>query len=418
MPINKYDLKSQKNLKLSDHFSVYEFASTSGNKVYSNEVRVDTELVNMLEQIYSHFNCSKIIISSGYRTPAHDKAVGGSGSGYHCTGQAADFCCYDKSGKAIPSSKIVLYLEDINCWGIGYKCGGATNYTHADTRPQSRKWWGDESKNSASIQSINGASSFYTYLGVKNSTTSTSTPSNTITVDKTMSLSSNGLNLIKSFEGLTLTATKAVSSEKYYTIGYGHYGSDVKAGQTITQAQALTLLKSDIKIFEKAVNDAVKVGITQNQFDALVSLCYNIGTGAFKSSDTVKYLNSNKLWHGAADIPSWRKSGGVIVPGLQNRRTKELQLFAEGQDFTLSDNMNVRSSASTSAKIKKVSEVTANGRACCTSSSSGANAVFKSGTVITALTVSVSYSSNKIQIWVKCPSGYICLRDGNEIYAV
>lgn len=416
MSIKRYDFKSQKNVKLSDHFSVYEFASTSGSKVYSNEVLVDTALVQMLEKIYSHFNCSKIIISSGYRTSAHDKAVGGSGRGYHCTGQAADFCCYDKSGNRIDSKKIVCYLEDIKCYGIGYKCGGSQYYTHADTRSSSAKWWGDESKNYRSIQSINGSTSFYTYLGLKSSSP-TSAPNKTAS-DKAMSLSSKGLNLIKSFEGLSLKACKAVSTEKYYTIGYGHYGADVKAGQTITEAQALALLKSDIEKFVKAVNDAIKVGITQNQFDALVSLCYNIGTGAFAASDTVKYLNAGKLWHGAADIPSWRKSGGAILTGLQNRRTKELRLFATGQDFTLCDVMRVRSSASTSSKVKRVSEVTANGRNCCTSSDARAYAMFKSGTVITALDITVTYSRNKIQIWVKCPSGYICLRDGNEIYAI
>jgi GH24 family phage-related lysozyme (muramidase) len=92
-----------------------------------------------------------------------------------------------------------------------------------------------------------------------------------------MEIDKKGLELIKSFEGCRLTAYKCVSSEKYYTIGYGHYGADVSKGMTITQEKADKLLKSDIAKFENAVNNSVKVEITQSMFNALVSFCYNIG---------------------------------------------------------------------------------------------------------------------------------------------
>lgn len=415
MSVKTYSLSMQRNTKLSAHFSVYEFGSTSGNKIYSDVVLIDTALVDLLERIYSHFNCSKIIISSGYRTSAHDKAVGGSGSGYHCTGQAADFCCYDKSGKPIPSSKIVLYLEDIHCWGIGYKCGGAVYYTHADTRASSAKWWGDESKNYRSIQSINGSKSFYNYLGISKSSTSTKIKTAS---DKTMSLSTNGLNLIKSFEGLSLKACKAVNTEKYYTIGYGHYGADVKANQTITEAEALTLLKKDCATFASAVNSAVTVGVTQNQFDAMVSLAYNIGVSAFKNSDLVKFLNAGKPWAATAEIPLWRKSGGAILAGLQNRRQKEMTLFGVGCDYTLSDNMNVRSGAGTNYAVKKVSQLTADGKKHATSTNVNDNAVFKKGTVITAQEIKVIFSTTKIDIWCRCPSGWLCLKQDDTLFAI
>lgn len=422
MSVKTYKYSTQKNTKLSDHFSVYEFASINDSGyLYSDSVLIDTALIDLLEKIRDHFNCSKIIISSGYRTSAHDKAVGGSGSGYHCKGQAADFCCYDSAGKQIDSKKVVCYLEDISCYGIGYKCGGSQYYTHADTRAASAKWWGDESKSYRSIQSINGSTSFYTYLGIsKSSSTSTSNNTNTVktTTDKTMSLSANGLNLIKSFEGLSLKACKAVSTEQYYTIGYGHYGADVKAGQTITQTQAESLLKSDVAQFEKAVNSAITVGVTQNQFDAMVSLCYNIGIGAFNSSDLVKFINSGKPWHAAAEFPLWRKSGGTILAGLQTRRTKELNLFSVGNDYTLNDTMNVRTGAGTSYSIKKVNQLTTDGKKHATSSNANDNAVFKSGTIITAQEIKVIYSTSKIDVWVRCPSGWICLKSGNDIYAV
>ena len=69
-----------------------------------------------------------------------------------------------------------------------------------------------------------------------------------------MGISQSGVDLIKQFEGCRLTAYKVTSSEKYYTIGYGHYGSDVYAGMTITQAQAESMLKSDLVRFEGYVN--------------------------------------------------------------------------------------------------------------------------------------------------------------------
>lgn len=68
------------------------------------------------------------------------------------------------------------------------------------------------------------------------------------------STSKNGIELIKSFEGCRLTAYKAVSTEQYYTIGYGHYGSDVYAGMTITQSQAEDMLSNDLKKYEGYVN--------------------------------------------------------------------------------------------------------------------------------------------------------------------
>lgn len=421
MSVKTYSLSRQGKTKLSAHFSVSEFGSVSGSKVYSDTVLIDTALIDLIEKVYSNFNCSKIIISSGYRTSAHDKAVGGSGSGYHCKGQAADFCCYDSTGNQIDSKKVVCYLEDIKCYGIGYKCGGSQYYTHADTRAASAKWWGDESKNYRSIQSINGSTSFYTYLGISKTNSASTTAASTavkISADKTMTLSTNGLNLIKSFEGLSLKACKAVSTEKYYTIGYGHYGADVKANQTITEAEALALLKKDCTTFVSAVNEAVTVGVTQNQFDAMVSLAYNIGVSAFKNSDLVKFLNAGKPWAATAEFPLWRKSGGAILAGLQNRRQKEMSLFGVGCDYTLSDNMNVRSGAGTSYSVKKVSQLTADGKKHATSTNANDNAVFKKGTVVTAQELKAVYSTSKIDIWCRCPSGWICLKNGDDIYAV
>lgn len=137
------------------------------------------------------------------------------------------------------------------------------------------------------------------------------------------SLSANGLNLIKSFEGCKLTAYKCVPTEKYYTIGYGHYGSDVKVGMTITLKRAEELLLQDCQKFVNHVNTYMdKYNFNQNQFDALVSFAYNIGN--------IKQLTTNgtrTIAQISAKITAYNKSGGKVLNGLVKRRAKEKELF-------------------------------------------------------------------------------------------
>lgn len=137
------------------------------------------------------------------------------------------------------------------------------------------------------------------------------------------SLSANGLNLIKSFEGCKLTAYKCVPTEKYYTIGYGHYGSDVKAGMTITLKRAEELLLQDCQKFVNHVNTYMdKYNFNQNQFDALVSFAYNIGN--------IKQLTANgtrTIAQISAKITAYNKSDGKVLNGLVKRRAKEKELF-------------------------------------------------------------------------------------------
>ena len=97
-----------------------------------------------------------------------------------------------------------------------------------------------------------------------------------------MKTSDNGVNFIASFERCVLTAYKN-PGEKYYTIGYGHCGVDVKAGMEINKVQALAYLKRDLATAEKYVNAYVKSFVpNQNQYDALVSYCYNRGPKGLK----------------------------------------------------------------------------------------------------------------------------------------
>lgn len=140
-----------------------------------------------------------------------------------------------------------------------------------------------------------------------------------------MKISSKGLNLIKSFEGLELKAYKDVVG--VLTIGYGSVGPHVYEGQTITQAQAETLLRKDVERFEKGVTDLVKVSINQNQFDALVSFSFNLGLANLKSSTLLRKLNSLDYLGAANEFVRWNRAGGAVVKGLTRRRMAEKELF-------------------------------------------------------------------------------------------
>lgn len=136
-------------------------------------------------------------------------------------------------------------------------------------------------------------------------------------------LSVNGLNLIKSFEGCKLTAYKCLPAEKYYTIGYGHYGSDVTAGMKITKEQAEELLLQDCKKAIKNVNSFMsKYNFNQNQFDALVSFAFNVG-----SINQLTASGTRTLEQISSKITAYNKSGGRVIAGLVKRRSREKELF-------------------------------------------------------------------------------------------
>lgn len=136
-----------------------------------------------------------------------------------------------------------------------------------------------------------------------------------------MQISDTGLKLIEQFEGLRLKAYK-VGKEKYYTIGYGHNGSDVTAGMTITQEQAEVYLRQDVAEAEAAVNKYSGYGFNQNQFDALVSFAYNVG-----NIDQLTANGTRSIEQISAKLPEYVYSSGVKMQGLVNRRAAEKALF-------------------------------------------------------------------------------------------
>jgi lysozyme len=139
-----------------------------------------------------------------------------------------------------------------------------------------------------------------------------------------MKLSKAGADLIKKYEGCRLTAYLCPAN--VWTIGWGHTGN-VKKGQVITQAQADALFDKDIQRFVDGVNQAVKVEVTQNQFDALVSFAYNCGVGALQKSKLLEYVNKKQFNKASAEFNKWNKGGGKVLQGLVKRRNDEQALF-------------------------------------------------------------------------------------------
>lgn len=159
---------------------------------------------------------------------------------------------------------------------------------------------------------------------------------------KKLKTSRKGRRFIKRHEGLRLTPYKVGPFEKYWTIGYGHYGPDVKPGMVITQHTASRMLTSDLhKDYEPYVRRALPPGAKQCEFDALVSFAYNLGVGAVIDPDLstlAKRLASSegKTYPGRCriyrdELPRWNKGGGQVLPGLTERRKDEVRLATKGR---------------------------------------------------------------------------------------
>ena len=157
MPINHYDYND--STQLSPHFNAREFRCSCGG---SHETLIASELVDKLEALYTALNCSKIIVTSGYRCPDHDKAVGGTSSGQHTKGTAADVCCYGQDGQPISSKAVCCKAQDLGFGGIA-NITAAYQYTHLDVRTGYR-WLGDETKGNGTV-----TDDFYKYFGIEKS---------------------------------------------------------------------------------------------------------------------------------------------------------------------------------------------------------------------------------------------------------
>ena len=151
----KFDDQTQ----LSPHFNAREFRCQCGQP---HETLIASELVDKLEALYTALNCSKIIVTSGYRCPEHDKAVGGTSSGQHTKGTAADVCCYGQDGQPISSKTVCCKAQNLGFGGIA-NITSSYQYTHLDVRTGYR-WLGDETKGNGTV-----TEDFYKYFGIEKS---------------------------------------------------------------------------------------------------------------------------------------------------------------------------------------------------------------------------------------------------------
>ncbi len=147
---------SNDRTQLSAHFNVQEFKCKCGQ---SHDILISDELIQKLEELYIALGCSKIIVTSGYRCPDHDKAVGGTSSGQHTKGTAADVCCYGQDGQPISSKTVCCKAQDLGFGGIA-NITTSYQYTHLDVRT-SGKWYGDEVHGNGTV-----TEDFYKYFGI------------------------------------------------------------------------------------------------------------------------------------------------------------------------------------------------------------------------------------------------------------
>ena len=139
-----------------------------------------------------------------------------------------------------------------------------------------------------------------------------------------MKTSPKGIALIKEFEGLRLKAYLCPGG--VWTIGYGHTAG-VKPGMVISEAQAEEYLKADLISFERYLN-GLGLALNQNQFDALISFIYNVGTGNFSNSTLLRKVRANPQDNSIMDeFLRWVYSKGRVLSGLQRRRLAEMKLY-------------------------------------------------------------------------------------------
>lgn len=256
-----------------------------------------------------------------------------------------------------------------------------------------------------------------------------------------MKISQRGIDLIKEFEGCRLTAYK--DAVGIWTIAYGHT-KNVKQGMKITQEQAEELLKEDLAEYEAKVEKYNKYNWNQNQFDALVSFAYNIG-----SIDQLTSNGRRAIKTISEKILEYNKAGGKVLEGLTRRRKAEKALFDEavkadlsgikdeltnlsadsekgqekassevrspyivGQTYTINVNtaLNVRKGAGKSFGLVGYSNLTQDGK----NHSNGGSAL-KNGTKVLAQEVKVI---SPTEVWIKIPSGWVCAIDGEKKHIV
>lgn len=239
--------------KLSPNFCVSEFRCKCGG---AHNILVDTVLVDRLQKLVNVLGASKAVITSGYRCSAHDRAVGGNGSGQHTKGTAADVVFYDKSGKPISTKLVACKAQDIGFNGIA-NIDSTYQYIHLDVRSVG-KWYGDEVKGTGSSVTNN----FYTYYGIERSDSSI----------KALQTALNTMGAKLTVDGIC--GVKTLSAAKKFIVDKASKGKIVKWVQDKLNSLGYDCGKADGVAGDKTMN-----AIYKWQSD------HNLGRGYLGGSD-------------------------------------------------------------------------------------------------------------------------------------
>ncbi|MEZ6133398.1 MAG: DUF2272 domain-containing protein [Pirellulaceae bacterium] len=297
----------------SAHFALAEFHCRDGTQVPEDLRGNVQEVMDNLEVLRGELG-EPITVNSGYRSPSYNTRIGGAERSQHLCGRAADI-----KVKNFTPRQVHAKIEELIGSGRMRQGGlGLYNtFVHYDVRGTRARW-----DNSSGATTAPAATQSYY---ARSSTAPERTQTHTI--------SAEGIALIKEFEGFRGELYN--DSAGHCTIGYGHLvhrgncnGSESEEFRTgISEARATELLHEKLLEFERTVNESVTAAMNSNQFDALVSFCYNIGSGAFKGSTLLKKLNNGEYDKVPEELKKWNKAGGKVLKGLVNRRKKEAELF-------------------------------------------------------------------------------------------
>ncbi|MDE6314164.1 MAG: glycoside hydrolase family protein [Lachnospiraceae bacterium] len=211
-----------------------------------------------------------------------------------------------------------------------------------------------------------------------------------------MKTSEAGRKLIQQFEGCRLQAYRDCVG--VLTIGYGHTG-DVAAGQVITQQRADELMVKDLERFERGVERCVTVPLTQEQFDALVSFSYNLGTGSLQKSTLLRKLNGKDYQGAAQEFVKWNKAGGKVLAGLTRRREAEKAMFLSGKTTAVPKEEKEFETVTITAEVLNIRK--------------GAGVGYPIvGKLQKGMTCTVEKRKNPQEVWGKLTDreGYICMK--------
>lgn len=140
-----------------------------------------------------------------------------------------------------------------------------------------------------------------------------------------MKMGKKGIDLIKHFEGFRPTVYRCAAGVP--TLGFGSTHGITMDSPPITEEEGIELLMLDIAKFERAVERLITAPLNQNQFDALVSFSFNLGSGSLQNSTLRRRVNRSEYERAADEFPRWVFAGGRKLKGLVRRRYAERELF-------------------------------------------------------------------------------------------